>query len=231
MLSSRHIDKICIGAALLAVIIMLILAGGEDLGILKASANAGYTYRLFDDSRVHTIELELDDWEGFLRNAAAEEYVFCDVTIDGEEFRQVGVRTKGNNSLQLTEEYGLSRYSLKLEFDHFTDGGNYYGLDKFSLDASFQDNSYLKTYMAYDMMSYMDVPAPLCSYVWLQVNGQDWGLFLAVEEPEEAFAVRNFGRDHGKLYKPDYRSLDDANDDIALKYIDDDPGKIGRAHV
>ena len=223
MLSSRHIDKICIGAALLAVIIMLILAGGENLGILKASANAGYTYRLFDDSCVHTIELELGDWEGFLRNAAAEEYVLCDVTIDGEEFRQVGVRTKGNNSLQLTEEYGLSRYSLKIEFDHFTDGGNYYGLDKFSLDASFQDNSYLKTYMAYDMMSYMDVPAPLCSYVWLQVNGQDWGLFLAVEEPEEAFAVRNFGRDHGKLYKPDYRSLDDANDDIALKYIDDNP--------
>ena len=67
--------------------------------------------------------------------------------IDGETFRQVGIRAKGNNSLRLTEEYGLSRYSLKLEFDQFLDGGNYYGLDKLSLDASFQDNSYLKTYI------------------------------------------------------------------------------------
>ena len=62
--------------------------------------------------------------------------------IDGEAFHQVGLRAKGNNSLRLTEEYGLSRYSLKLEFDQFLDGGNYYGLDKFSLDASFQDTAF-----------------------------------------------------------------------------------------
>ena len=112
------------------------------------------------------------------------------------------LRAKGNNSLSLTEEYGLSRYSLKLEFDHFNQGGNYYGLDKLSLDASFQDNSYMKTWIAYDMMEFMEVPAPLRSYVWVTVNGEDWGLYLAVEEPEEAFARRNFGNDYGRLYKP-----------------------------
>ena len=136
----------------------------------------------------------------------------------------MGLRAKGNNSLRLTEEYGLSRYSLKLEFDHYVDGGNYYGLDKFSLDASFQDNSYLKTYLVYDMMAFMEVPAPLCSYTWVTVNGQPWGLFLAIEEPEEAFARRNFGPDHGQLYKPDYRSLRAENADVALRYIGDDPG-------
>ncbi len=131
------------------------------------------------------------------RERAQEEYIPCTAVIDGEAFYQVGLRAKGNNSLRLTEEYGLSRYSLKLEFDHYVDGGNYYGLDKFSLDASFQDNSYLKTYLVYDMMAYMGVPAPLCSYAWVTVNGQPWGLFLAIEEPEEAFARRNFGPDHG----------------------------------
>ena len=95
----------------------------------------------------------------------------CTVEIDGEEFHNIGLRAKGNNSLRLTKEYGLSRYSLKLEFDQFQDGGNYYGLDKLSLDASFQDNSYLKTYMVYDMMAFMGVPAPLCSYTWVTVNG------------------------------------------------------------
>ena len=56
------------------------------------------------------------------------------------------------------------------------------------------------------------------SYVWVTVNGEDWGLFLAVEEPEEAFARRNYGADHGKLYKPDYRSLEAENRDVALQY-------------
>ena len=48
-------------------------------------------------------------------------------------------------------------------------------------------------------------------------------MFLAVEEPEEAFARRNFGNDYGKLYKPDYRSLNAENADVALQYIDDNP--------
>lgn len=140
--------------------------------------------------------------------------------IDGEKFSNVGIRFKGNNSLRLTEKYGHNRYSLKLEFDHYT-FGTYYGLDKFSLDASFQDNAYMKTWITYDMMAHMGVPTPLCSYTWVTVNGQDWGLFLAIEEPEEAFARRNFGADYGKLYKPDYESLSDENADVHLRYTDD----------
>ena len=223
MVKHKYIDWICIGAAVLAALIAILMMFGEQLGIPKASANPGYTNRLFDDSRVHTVDIQIADWAAFVENAEKEEYVSCAVEIDGEKFHNVGLRAKGNNSLRLTEEYDLSRYSLKLEFDQFLDGGNYYGLDKFSLDASFQDNSYLKTYIAYDMMAFMEVFTPLCSYTWVTVNGEDWGLFLAIEEPEEAFAHRNFGRDYGKLYKPDYRSLNAENADVALKYIDDNP--------
>ena len=223
MVKYKYIDWICIGAAVLAILLTLLLMFGEQLGLPKASANPGYVTRLFDDSRVHVIDIQIADWGVFIEDAEQEEYVACTIEIDGEAFHNIGLRAKGNNSLRLTEEYGLSRYSLKLEFDQFLDGGNYYGLDKFSLDASFQDNSYLKTYMVYDMMAFMGVPAPLCSYVWVTVNGEDWGLFLAVEEPEEAFARRNFGNDHGKLYKPDYRSLNAENADVALRYIDDNP--------
>ena len=181
----RHIDRICVGAAALAALLALLLMFGEPLGIPKASANPGYASRLFDDSRVHTVNIQIEDWGAFLAGAEEEAYAACTVEIDGETFRNVGIRAKGNNSLRLTEEYGLSRYSLKLEFDQFQDGGNYHGLDKLSLDASFQDNSYLKTYIAYDMMRFQGVPTPLCSYAWVTVNGEDWGLFLAVEEPEE----------------------------------------------
>ena len=63
-------------------------------------------------------------------------------------------------------------------------------------------------------------PAGRCRW---GMNGEDWGLFLAIEEPEEAFARRNFGADYGKLYKPDYRSLEAENNDVALKYTTDNP--------
>lgn len=223
MLKHKWTDDICLLAVFAAVLLTVLLMNGEKLGIQKASAVPGYVYRLFDDSRVHTIDIQMEDWDGFLEKATEETYSPCTVVIDGESFERVGIRAKGNNSLRLTEKYGLSRYSLKLEFDQYADGNSYYGLDKFSLDASFQDNSYLKSYLTYGMMRFMEVPSPLCSYVWVTVNGEDWGLFLAVEEPEEAFCRRNFGTDFGQLYKPDYRSLNDENADVALKYIDENP--------
>lgn len=182
-----------------------------------------YPQRLFDDSRVHHIDLQTGDWQQLLQQAQEEEYIPCTVVIDGEEFLQVAVRAKGNNSLRLTQQYGLSRYSLKLEFDHYLEGGHYYGLDKFSLDAFFQDNSAMKTKLTMDLMSWMGVPTPLCSYVWVTINGEDWGLFLAIEEPEESFLRRVYGDEEVHLYKPDYRSLQADNADVALQYLGDDP--------
>ena len=221
MLRTKHIDLICIAVMMLAVIATLLFMNGEAFGLTAASSAPGYEARLFDKTKVHTVDILMEDWDAFLETAAKEEYAPCTLVIDGEKFSNVGLRAKGNNSRRLTEKYGLERYSLKVEFDHY-EYGSYHGLDKFSLDSSFQDNSYMKTWITYDMMNHMDIPTPLCGWAWVRVNGEDWGLFLAVEEPEEAFAKRNFGNDYGQLYKPDYRKLDAENADVHLRYTDDD---------
>ncbi len=222
MLKHRWIDKICLTVMAAAVIVTLLFMNGETLGIKPASSLPGYVNRLFDANYVHTIDLEVENWEELLTHATEEQYVPCNITIDGESYHNIGLRFKGNNSLRLTNQYDLQRFSMKIEMDHYT-ANHYYGLDKFSLDSSFQDNSYMKNWLTYDMMRFMNVPTPLCSYTWVTVNGEDWGLFLAVEEPEEAFAKRNFGENFGQLYKPDYKKLNDENADVALCYINDDP--------
>ena len=211
------------------------------LALLLAAWNGGagggpargpeYAAALFDGGRVHQIDIEIENWEKFIKNATREEYSPCAVTIDGERFGGAGIRAKGNNSLRLTHKYGHSRYSLKIEFDRYIEGALWRGLDKLSLDAAFQDNSYLKNFIAYGLMARLGVPAPLRSFAWVTVNGEPHGLFLAVEEPEEAFALRNFGPAHGRLYKPDYRSLDDENADVALIYSGDDPRGQTQAHI
>ena len=224
MLNSRHIGAVCIGAMALAVIGVIVFGTfAERLGIRPASAHPAYLDRLFDDERVHAIDIQMETFDDMIAEASEDSYELCTLVIDGETFEGAGIRVKGNNSRSLVKRYGLERYSLKVEFDHFKDGASYHGLDKLSLDAGFQDNSYLKNYLAYDMMSFMEVPAPACSFAWVTVNGDDWGLFLAVEEAEEAFAQRYFGPDHGALYKPDYLRLEDENADVALRYVDDDP--------
>lgn len=200
MSTHKHIDRICCAALLLALLLTALFVNGESLGLKKTSTAMAYETALFDTSKVHTINIIMDDWDEFTANCKSEEYYACTVVIDGETFKNVAIRGKGNTSLsQVTND----RYSYKIEFDHYTDALTYHGLDKLCLNNIIQDNTYMKDYLCYQMMQQVGVAAPLCSYAYLTVNGEDWGLYLAVEAVEESFLQRNYGSDYGELYKPD----------------------------
>lgn len=200
MSTHKHIDRICCAALLLALVLTALFVNGESFGLQKSSTAMAYETALFDISKVHTINIIMDDWDEFTANCKSEEYYACTVVIDGEAFKNVAIRGKGNTSLsQVTND----RYSYKIEFDHYTDALTYHGLDKLCLNNIIQDNTYMKDYLCYQMMQQMGVAAPLCSYAYLTVNGEDWGLYLAVEAVEESFLQRSYGSDYGELYKPD----------------------------
>ena len=203
MSTSKHIDKICCIVLAVTLALTLFFMNAGRLGVQTVSAAVGYASRLFQDSEVHTIDIVMDDWDSFLANCTDEEYVDCTVIIDGEAYRNVAIRAKGNTSLSSVASYGNNRYSFKIEFDHYDDSLNYHGLDKLCLNNIIQDNTYMKDYLVYQLMHEFGVDAPLCSYAYMTVNGEDWGLYLAVEGVEESFLARNYGNDYGELYKPD----------------------------
>lgn len=207
MSTHRYIDRICCVAVVLALVLAVALMNGSALGIQEGGSDLGYEERLFDTASVHTIEIIMDDWEEFLEDCTDEEYVLCDVVIDGESCRNVAIRAKGNTSLTQVAAYGNDRYSFKIEFDHYDSSITYHGLDKLCLNNIIQDNTYLKDYLTYQMMGFFGADAPLCSFVYVTVNGEDWGLYLAVEGVEDAFLERNYGSDFGELYKPDSQSM------------------------
>ena len=65
----------------------------------------------------------------------------------------------------------------------------------------------MKDYLTYTLMNAFGVHSSLCSFVYITVNGEDWGLYLAVEGVEDSFLERNYGSDYGELYKPDSMSF------------------------
>ncbi|MCM1134595.1 MAG: CotH kinase family protein [Clostridium sp.] len=203
MSTHKHIDKICYAVLAATILLTVLFVKGENLGVAPVMAEAGYASVLFDDSKVHNIDIVMEDWENFLLTCENEEYAACSVIIDNEAYKNVGIRAKGNTSLSQVSSYGNDRYSFKIEFDCYEKGKSYHGLDKLSLNNIIQDNTYMKDYLTYRMMRDFDVAAPLCSYVYITVNGEDWGLYLAVEGVEESFLARNYGSDYGNLYKPD----------------------------
>lgn len=207
MSTHKYIDRICCVVLACTLLLTILLTHAESLGITRAESHMGYEDLLFDTSAVHTIDIVMDDWDGFLETCTDETYALCSVVIDKEAYKNVAIRAKGNTSLTQVESYGNDRYSFKIEFDHYDNATTYHGLDKLSLNNLIQDNTYMKDYLVYQMMGSFQVDAPLCSFVYITVNGEDWGLYLAVEGVEDAFLQRNYGSDSGELYKPDSQSM------------------------
>ena len=200
MASSKWMNLVCVLAMAVCVAFSACM---PPASAHTAPVSMGYEDRLFDTSRVHTIDIRMDAWDTFIKTCANEEYAACDVSVDGEIYKNVAIRAKGNTSLSSVSQMDSDRYSFKIEFDHYDSAFSYHGLDKLSLNNLIQDNTFMKDYLTYRMMVAFGVPAPLVSFAYITVNGEDWGLYLAVEGVEDAFLLRNYGKNHGELYKPD----------------------------
>lgn len=209
MITYKHITKIVIvivAAALLCCLGSLLYA--ERLTELTGGKAVFMEYesRLFDRDQIISLDIQIDesDWEALLSHAIEENYYECGVTVNGTVFSNVGIRPKGNTSLtSIANDPDTDRYSLKLEFDHYVDGQTCFGLDKLILNNNYADASNMKEAVVYDMYQYLEADASLYNYAKVSVNGEYWGVYLALEAVEESFMLRNYGVETGKLYKPE----------------------------
>ena len=175
------------------------------IGNVEPKSKFTYGEHLFREGVVSEINIEIDeaDWRELLENPLAEEYYRADVTINGETIGNVAIRTKGNTSLTSVANSDSDRYSFKLDFDYYDDNGNYYGLKKLCLNNNYADNSNMREYISYRIMGEMGIPVPQCAYSHITVNGEEWGLYLAVEPVDEVFLATRFNDATGDLYKPE----------------------------
>lgn len=209
MLAHKHITKIV--AAVMAAAVCLCLCAVAFSGQLTAWAGdkgiaQEYETALFDTSSILSVNIQMDeaDWNDMLENAMAETYYQCNVEVNGTMFYQVGIRPKGNTSLSaIANDDTTDRYSFKLEFDHYVDGQTCFGLDKLILNNNYADATNMKEALIYDMYQYLGADASLYNYAKISVNGEYWGVYLALEGVEDSFQLRNYGTESGELYKPE----------------------------
>lgn len=210
MITNKYVTTI-ISVLMAAAVIICILAS-VNVDIVTAAVSDGegvtmeYETKLFDTSEIMSVNIIMDndDWSEMLENAMSEEYYSCDVEINGTTFKNVGIRPKGNTSLSsIANDPDTDRYSFKLEFDHYVEGQTCFGLDKLILNNNYSDATMMKEALIYDMFQYLGADASLYNFAKISVNGDYWGVYLALEAVEDSFLVRNYGAQNGELYKPE----------------------------
>lgn len=203
----------------------------EDTHSKEADPNFG---EVFDNSTVKRLDFVITDerWQGMLTDMentygsfgsggggglleTDENPIFVpgDVYYNGKQWYKVGLRFKGNSSLQSSWNSGIMKLSFKMDFDEFEDeypqidNQRFYGFKKFSLKNNYDDNSQMREKVGSDVFRRAGLAAPHTAFYTLYVDHGDgpeyFGLYTLVEEVENTVIKTQFSDNDGNLYKPD----------------------------
>lgn len=156
----------------------------------------------FDDTVVHTYHLSFtaEDWAAL--TAAPADEVRAQLVYDGVPFPDVGVRHKGN----VTLDFGGDKLSWKLDFDEFVDGRRFFGLENVNLNNGFKDPTLMREKLAYAVHEAAGNVASRTSHARVHVTVPGlfdetyFGLFIFVEDVDKRWLRARLQDDEGALY-------------------------------
>jgi len=188
---------------------------------------------VYEDNTVKRMDLVIsaDDWQSMLDDLTATYGTFgagggplidtdedpiwvpASVFYNDIEWYKVGVRFKGNSSLQNSWQSGILKLPFKLDFDEFEDdypqidNQRFYGFKQMSLKNNYQDKSMVREKVAGDVFRNAGLPGAHTAFYTLYVDYGDgpiyFGLYTMVEEVDDTVIETQFSDDDGNLYKPE----------------------------
>lgn len=134
-------------------------------------------------------------------------YVRGNLEFDGQTFKDVAIRFKGNSSYSYSSN--SSKRPLKIDFNRFDKHQHIFGLTTLNFHVNAFDSSQMREPLSYAVFRACGVPAPRTATVlcYLTVEGKHdrecLGLYTLVEEVDKRFLETHFKTAKGLLLKPE----------------------------
>jgi spore coat protein H len=146
------------------------------------------------------------------------DYFPVTLEYDGDTWEHVGMRYKGNSSLNSSWPSGNHKLPFRLDFDEFEDDypeiddQRFWGFKKLTFANNFRDDSFLREKICGDIFREAGVPTAESAFYRIYVDIGDgptyWGLYTMVEDPSNTLLDSQFSDDDGNLYKPEGSGAD-----------------------
>lgn len=140
-------------------------------------------------------------------------WVPCSVYFNDNEWYHVGIRYKGNSSLQSAYQSGNKKLSFKLDFDEFESdypaikNQRFYGFKQLNLNNNYNDASVMREKVVADLFRQFGLASSQTAFCVIYIdNGSGptyYGVYALVEEVDDTVLGSQFADDSGNLYKPD----------------------------
>lgn len=173
-------------------------SGEKPAGQAKQIERATESDKFFASPRVVKLKLEIPPAELQKLRDDNRNYVRCNLIEDGKTtYQSVAVKLKGAaGSFREIDD----RPALTLNTSKYTKQQIFHGLDKFHLNNSVQDETYLNEYLCADLFRRAGQPVPRVTHARVWLNGRDLGLYVLKEGFDRKFLQRHFADATGNLY-------------------------------
>jgi spore coat protein CotH len=179
----------------------------------------------YDLGQLRTISIQFatDDWEPQLeRLYRTGQELPATVVIDGEKFEAVGVRFRGNSSYRRVQTGSKRPLRLKLDASYPQDVGGYRTLN---LLNGMNDPTFVRPVL-YSVISGQYMPTARANFARVEINGEDWGVYVNLQQFDKEFLGDFFGTTQGARWKAPGSPRGRAG----LEYLGEDPEPYRRIY-
>lgn len=208
-MSRRYFIKASSGRWPAAVVfVVAVIVSFTNTGLLqsadnwRAKSNPNESDLFFLRGEIPELRIEVAEPELQKLRQENRKYVKATLTENGKQvFSEVGIKLKGAaGSFRGIDD----RPALTINIDKFAnhDGlrKSFHALDKFHLNNSVQDNTYLNERICSELFLAAKVPAARVTHARVWLNNRDLGLYVLKEGFDTTLLKRHFADPKGNLY-------------------------------
>jgi len=182
---------------------------GTFVAAPAANTKAGETEAFFNVGSIPQIRIEIAKTNLVKLQRNARDYVRATIREGDKVYDEVGIHLKG--AAGSFRPVDADKPAFTLNFDKFVDDQDFHGLDKFSLNNSVQDPTYMTEAICSELFLAAGVPTPRTTHARVWLNGRSLGLYVLKEGFDKAFLKRHFKNAKGNLYDGGFlRDIDES---------------------
>ncbi len=160
----------------------------------RLTLGSNQTTGFYDDTQLKVVELEFEQpnfWNLLDNDIPAT------LTFEGVTYEEVGVRFKG-----LTSDFlnNTQKKSFNISLDFTIDGQDIEGYQTTNFNCGFQDPAHMREIL-YNWIGRHYNASLKTSYIHLKINGDTWGAYLNVQQPNKDFFGEWFLNDNGSRFR------------------------------
>lgn len=222
--------KIFVLLTLIALLLVpLLIYEFMKINLVNYKVDTNYLDKLFNKKTVVDIKIIIDEENSqkLYSDVSKEKYVHADITIAGEVYEDVGIRTKGNYIYTISNPVNNPNYkwAYKVKFNKFNKDQTFHGLTEIALNTNFSDPTFMKEVLNYGFFEDVGLKTPYYTFGNVTLNETDFGLVTIAEFYNIPYTARYYNETDINIYKPNNEE-DEAGDytpkniNAELKFID-----------